>query len=285
MNKLTTLLSKASLAKIEKHCSLFIYYILPVIVIITLISAASTTGNAGFSRQEFRGNRWWNLLFIVLFIKPITFLARKYLNVQEISMEYFLSIIKELPKKIKNNPKEINSNAIPKHIIPFLKNGIYSISLYLMRLRRPLGIATFWLLFTHGMLWQIFRARQGFSLFFNIGDTAIVSGMVALLTLAIGAITSNNYAMQKLQKNWKKVQMIAYIAFFFAAIHTGNTFWLIVYFVAKYFERRDTGQLSIRKERGTKQRNHAINHPWTKQQRNKIKNNKKIIDIISKIRQ
>jgi len=57
MNKLTTLLSKASLAKIEKHCSLFIYYILPVIVIITLISAASTTGNVGFSRQEFRGNR------------------------------------------------------------------------------------------------------------------------------------------------------------------------------------------------------------------------------------
>jgi len=57
MNKLTTLLSKESLAKAEKHCSLFIYYILPAIVIITLISASSTTGNVGFLRQEIRGNR------------------------------------------------------------------------------------------------------------------------------------------------------------------------------------------------------------------------------------
>lgn len=56
MNKLTTLLSKVSLIKIEKYCSLFIYYILPIIVIITLISATQTTGNIGFSRQETRGN-------------------------------------------------------------------------------------------------------------------------------------------------------------------------------------------------------------------------------------
>lgn len=142
------------------------------------------------------------------------------MKTEKISLEYFVSTLKELPKKIQNNPKEVNSNAIPKYIIPFLKNSIYSISLYLMRFRRQLGISTFWLLLTHGMLWQIFRSRQGFSLFFNINDSTIISGIIGLLALIIVAITSNNYAMQKLQKNWKKIQMISYIAFFFAAIHT-----------------------------------------------------------------
>lgn len=283
MNKLTTLLSKVSLAKVEKYITLFIYYILPVIVIITLISAMLTTSNVWFSRQEFRGNRWWNLLIIVLFIKPITFLGKKYFKAESITLEYFIQILKDLPKTIKNNQKNFDSQMIHSHIIPFIVNSFYSISLYLMRFRRPLGIATFWLLFTHGLLWQTFRIRQGFSFGFNIGETAILSGMITLLALVIGAITSNDYAMQKLQKNRKKVQMIAYIAFFFAAIHTGNIFWLIVYFVAKYFERRDTGMLKERKIWIIHQANTIKNNKRIQKQRNAIKNNKSITKIMDKI--
>lgn len=283
MNKLTTLLSKASFEKIEKYITIFIYYILPTIVVITLISATTTKSNIGFSQQEFRGSRWRKLLTIVLFIKPITFLWKKYMKTEKISIEYFISTLKKLPKTIKDNSKEINSNSIPKYVLPFLRDCIYSISLYLMKFRRQLGIATFWLLFTHWILWQIFRTRQWFSFWFNIWDTAILSGIVALLALAIGAITSNNYTMQKLQKNWKKIQMIVYIAFFFASIHTGNTFLLIIYFVAKYFERRDTGQLKIWKERWIKQREKIITNPYIIKFKKSIKNNNKISEIRAKI--
>lgn len=285
MNKLTTLLSKLSLAKVEKYITLFIYYILPVIVIITLISAMLTTSNVWFSRQEFRGNRWWNLLIIVLFIKPITFLGEKYFKAESITLKYFIQTLKDLPKAIKNNQKNFDSHMIHSHIIPFIVNSFYSISLYLMRLRRPLGIATFRFLLAHWFLWQIFRIRQWFSFWFNIWETAILSGMIALLALFIGAITSNNYAIQKLQKNRKKVQMIAYIAFFFAAIHTGNIFWLIVYFVAKYFERRDTGVLKERKIWIIQQSNTIKNNERIQKQRKTIKNQKLITKIINKIHQ
>ncbi len=77
--------------------------------------------------------------------------------------------------------------------------------------------------------------------------------------------------------------MIAYLAFFFGAIHTGNTFWLITYFVLKYFERRDTGQLHIWKERGLKQREKVVSNPHVAKLANSIKNNKKILEIRDKI--
>lgn len=269
MKKLTTLLSKESLSKVEKYVTLFIYYILPVIVIITLISAMTASTNIGFSRQAIRGNRGRQLLAIILFIKPITFLGKKYLKAESITLEYFLNTLKNLPKTIKTHQKEINGDVIPKYIFPFIVDSIYSISLYLMRLRRPLGIATFWLLFTHGVLWEIFWIRQGFSFFFNITETIMRSWTLSLIALAIGAITSNDYAIQKLQKNWKKVQMIAYAAFFFGAIHTGNIFWLIVYGILKYFERRDTGLLTQRKD-------------WIIAHRNTIKANKRIASKICK---
>lgn len=283
MNKLTTLLSKESLSKVEKYVTLFIYYILPVIVLITLISAMANSNNVGFSRQEIWRNLGRKLLSIVLFIKPITFLGKKYLKAEEISLEYVVLTLKDLPKTIKIHQKEITGEVLPKYIFPFIRDCIYSISLYLMKFRRQLGIASFWGVFTHGMLWEIFRVRQDFSLFFNIGNTAIWTGIIALIALLIGAWTSNNYAMQKLQKNRKKVQMIAYIAFFFGAIHTGNTFWLIIYFGVKYFERRDTGQLTIRKEWGKNQWNTIIFHPQVSKYIKIIKNNKKITQIVDKI--
>jgi len=294
MKSLTTLLSKEKLAKFEKIISFGIYYILPVIAIITLISAMTNTNNLWFSRQEWRWNLWRNLLAIILFVKPITFLAKKYLkNLEIINLAEFLTIIKNIPKAIKNNKDIINSDTIIKEILPFIGNSIYSASLYIMRLRRPLGVATFWLLLTHGFLWEIFWIRQGFGLFFNIRETVTRTGILGLIALAVWAITSNNYAILKLKKNWKKVQMIAYIAFFFGAIHTWNILLMIIYFVAKYIERKDSWQLSTRKDRWNKQitkikTNRSLNNNIQKIKNNKyinskidkIKNNKKIKDII-----
>ena len=47
--------------------------------------------------------------------------------------------------------------------------------------------------------------------------------------------------MKALKLKWKPVQMITvYIAFFFAAIHSGNIFALILLLVLKYLEAKET---------------------------------------------
>ncbi|HCB51701.1 TPA: hypothetical protein DEP21_03965 [Patescibacteria group bacterium] len=233
MNKLLDLFTREKLAKIEEGATLFIYYILPVIVLLTIIPAMVRTDNIGFLRQESRGNNGWTLLAIILFIKPIILLTRKYLNAQLITMHDVILTIKDLPKTLKTT--KIDGQTIKTKTIPFLINCLYSISAYLMRFRRQLGVATFWSLFTHFLLWQIFRVRQGLGMFFDIQ----LAGTIGLIAIAIGALTSNNYSMKKLQANRKKVQMVAYVAFFFGAIHTGNVFRLIVYAILKYIELRD----------------------------------------------
>jgi sulfoxide reductase heme-binding subunit YedZ len=50
-------------------------------------------------------------------------------------------------------------------------------------------------------------------------NTTIIVGLVALLALFIGFLTSNTYSIQLLKKNWKCVQMVAYPAFFGTIVH------------------------------------------------------------------
>lgn len=283
MKRTTPLLHKDLLTKIEKYISLFIYYILPIIIVIALISAIFATNNIMFSREPKLANLGRKLLCIVLFIKPITFLWKKYLNAEKISIENFVLIIKQLPQNIKKKSKKIDNNTIPKYVLPFLRDSIYSISLHLMKFRKELGIVCFWLLLAHWIFWQIFRIRQDFSMFFHMGNSSVLYWVISFIALLIGAITSNDYIMKKCKKNRKNIQMTSYIAFFFGAIHIGKTFILILYFTLKYFERRDTGQLIIRKKRISNQRNKITNNPWIKKRQNNLKNNKKINNIIDKI--
>lgn len=239
MKPLTTLLSKDNITKAEKKITFGIYYILPIITIITLIFAGTATSNIGFSRQESRWNIGFNLLMILLFIKPIFFLLRKYTQGESISLAHFFLTLKNIPANFKKNPT-INNQRLKNNIFPFIINGVYSITSYLMRFRRQLWIATFWLLVTHGLLRMIFRSRQGLPFLFNIRQTTIFTGILGLIALTIGALTSNTYAVQKLKKNRKKVQNTVYLAFLFGAIHTGNIFWLIIYIILKYLELKDT---------------------------------------------
>jgi hypothetical protein len=84
--KTTTPLSRPkTLPQIEKYVTRFIYYGLPIIVVATLIYSVYSTQNLARKNQEFRGGLGFFLLSVVLFIKPISILGRKYANAKIIS--------------------------------------------------------------------------------------------------------------------------------------------------------------------------------------------------------
>jgi len=90
----------------------------------------------------------------------------------------------------------------------------------LKNFRRHLGVAGFAYLFVH--LGFHFLIEAGI----YEGFTAIVAaqylwvGSSAFTLMATLAITSNNFSMRKLGRNWKTLHRLAYVAFALGSIHT-----------------------------------------------------------------
>jgi DMSO/TMAO reductase YedYZ heme-binding membrane subunit len=62
-----------------------------------------------------------------------------------------------------------------------------------------------------------FKKDQPFFEFFNL--FAFLFGLISIVALFVGFLTSNKYFMRLLGSNWKKIQMIAYPALLAATIH------------------------------------------------------------------
>ena len=120
--------------------------------------------------------------------------------------------------------------------------------------RRQLGLITFWFFLTHtaGLiyLYNIFEISRYLTLKHSMGTLA----GIGLLVLAI---TSNNYSMKLLEKNWKRVQYLVYPVLFGMLVHTslneyGNLIELYIigalFIVLKGLEWKD---ISFRKHHET----------------------------------
>ena len=106
MNKTTTPLSRSQrLPKMEQAITLFIYYGLPIIAGITLFYAMFSAQNTAFKYQEQRGENGFNLLIIILFIKPISILGRRYGQARIISAPQGFEIIKDIVQSNKARPQ------------------------------------------------------------------------------------------------------------------------------------------------------------------------------------
>lgn len=194
--------------------------------------------NIAFRMQESRWGLGFFLLSLVLFIKPISILGKKYANARIITAAQGFEILKDIVHTHKRKPQLMITL---KDLVGLAIDAVYSISLYLMRFRRQLGVAAFWTVLVHGGLWQVFRHRQEIPFADTIGENWVITGFVATIALLVGALTSNNMAMRQLKAKWKTIQSYAaYIAFGFAAVHTGNIFALIVYIFLKYYEAKET---------------------------------------------
>jgi sulfoxide reductase heme-binding subunit YedZ len=86
--------------------------------------------------------------------------------------------------------------------------------------RRQYGLASFWLAFFHFL--NLFFAKRLFNLGFFINTNSyLFYGALAISSMLIVALTSNDFSMKKLRKNWKTVQRFAYPSLFLVLIHSG----------------------------------------------------------------
>lgn len=89
----------------------------------------------------------------------------------------------------------------------------------LMPYRRQIGVATFWLALFHagGLIasWELYYL----SWYFDPNDHFLY-GLIALIGMIILGVTSNNISFRFFQKNWKKIQYLAYPTLFFTLLHS-----------------------------------------------------------------
>lgn len=98
--------------------------------------------------------------------------------------------------------------------------------------RRGFGITTFLLILMHGGTfltmwisnsWRAMQSQKAFA----------IAGMFGLAMLLVGYLTSNDYSMKLLRKNWKIVQMVAYVALIAGAAHIlfinfAKNYWILI---------------------------------------------------------
>jgi ferredoxin-NADP reductase/DMSO/TMAO reductase YedYZ heme-binding membrane subunit len=183
-------------------------YIVPVAAIAVLI-LQYFHGVAWFEVQELFANRWRGLLIFILGIKPISVLLKRYLT----------PVYRKLPEGISYLVKWWTQDPILIYIKHLIVNTAYSICLYGLKLRKRLGILTFWCILVHRLSLELIRFQQGAPLFIASGSVLVWTGVAGLIALLVWFVTSNMWAMKKLKRRRKPVQQIAYLAFLWACIH------------------------------------------------------------------
>ena len=97
--------------------------------------------------------------------------------------------------------------------------------------RRQLGVTTFWFFFFHAVgLYMLYEMTFSFVI------NSLLWGFVAGVGLLVLFITSNNYSMNLLKKNWKHLHRLAYLVLFGVLLHSSlKTTMLKFYIVVSLF--------------------------------------------------
>ncbi|MGB3512205.1 MAG: ferric reductase-like transmembrane domain-containing protein [Microcoleaceae cyanobacterium] len=89
----------------------------------------------------------------------------------------------------------------------------------LLKYRRQIGVISFFLGTAHGIL--LFMKRN-----FDIWDVKAyyiyLQGFVLLAIFTVLAITSNDWSVKKLKKNWRQLHQLTYLAMFLLVWHVGD---------------------------------------------------------------
>jgi methionine sulfoxide reductase heme-binding subunit len=100
--------------------------------------------------------------------------------------------------------------------IVFPKTKETGIPKLLLKHRRIIGIISFFLALGHGLL---MIQKRNFD-FFDLKTFEIyIQGITTLIIFTLLAITSNNWSIKKLKKNWKQLHKLTYIAMFILTWH------------------------------------------------------------------
>jgi len=111
--------------------------------------------------------------------------------------------------------------SIPGIFKRFRVTGILQkIQIILMRSRRRLGILTFLLMTTHALWVRLFfDIQESFSNFLPSLSTFERFGLIGLILLIPLFVTSNNYSVRLLKKNWKRIHSLIYVSMWLIAFH------------------------------------------------------------------
>ena len=92
----------------------------------------------------------------------------------------------------------------------------------LLKYRRQIGVIAFLLALAHGLLLVNKRNLD----FFDIQTYWVYSqGIVTFIIFTLLAMTSNNWSIKKMKKNWKKLHQLTYLAMFLLTWHVTDKMW------------------------------------------------------------
>lgn len=94
---------------------------------------------------------------------------------------------------------------------------------WLMRHRRAFGVAAFAYAALH-LAFYVLDMETVAAMLAEIGAPAIWTGWLALLCMAVPAAASNDTAMRALERNWQRVQRLAYPAAILTLVH-----WVLIH--------------------------------------------------------
>lgn len=90
----------------------------------------------------------------------------------------------------------------------------------LMKFRRAIGLLTFFFVLAHFSVWALLDVQSFGRVWADILKRPYVTvGMLAFLGLIPLALTSNNWSMRKLGRNWKRLHQLGYGIAVLGAVH------------------------------------------------------------------
>lgn len=87
---------------------------------------------------------------------------------------------------------------------------------WLLKYRRVIGLLSFFLAVAHGF---IFFKQRNFDIFDIKTYFVYFQGVATFIIFTLLAITSNDWSVKRLKKNWKKLQRLTYLAMFLVTWH------------------------------------------------------------------
>lgn len=120
--------------------------------------------------------------------------------------------------------------------------------------RRQIGLLAFALAFVHGWL-LIFK--RNIDLYDSSTYWVYIQGVITFIIFTLLALTSNNWAIKKLKKNWKKLHSLTYLCMVFLVWHVWDKmtpYWsyltpislcLLTIAIVLFFWRKRLEQLPI----------------------------------------
>ena len=87
---------------------------------------------------------------------------------------------------------------------------------WLLKYRRLIGLLSFFLAVLHGF---IFFKQRNFDVFDIQTYFVYFQGVSSFIIFTLLAITSNDWSVKRLKKNWKKLQGLTYLAMFLVTWH------------------------------------------------------------------